>query len=47
MAAKDIAEELGITSGRVSQIKAEAVKEGLITKEGKLTQTGFEWLSKN
>ena len=45
--AKDIAEELKITKGRVSQIKAEAVREGLITKEGKLTQTGFEWLSKN
>jgi hypothetical protein len=45
--ANDIAEELGISKGRVSQIKSEAVREGFLTKEGKLTQTGFEWLTKN
>lgn len=47
LAGKDIAEELGIDRSRVSQIKGEAVKDGLITKEGKLTQSGFAWLQKN
>lgn len=47
MAGKDIAEELGISPGRVSQIKSEAVEEGLLNKEGKLTQVGFAYLSKN
>lgn len=42
---KEIAETLGITGGRVSQIKAEAVKEGWITEDGKLTQTGYTYLS--
>ncbi len=43
---KDIAQILGITGPRVSQIKAEAVKNGLITEAGKLTQTGYEYLLK-
>lgn len=43
-AAKDIAAGLGITAARVSQIKKEAVRDGIITEGGKLTQTGFEWL---
>lgn len=43
-AAKDVAAGLGITAARVSQIKKEAVRDGLITEAGKLTQTGFEWL---
>lgn len=46
MAANKIADELKISEGRVSQIKTEAVKEGLLTKEGKLTQSGFAYLSK-
>lgn len=45
--ANDIAKELGVTKGRVSQIKNEAIKEGLITGEGKLTQSGFLYLQKN
>jgi predicted transcriptional regulator len=47
MIAKDVAEELGLNPSRVSQIKTGAVKEGLLTKEGKLTQSGFAYLSKN
>lgn len=43
---KDIAAELGITPARVSQLKKEAVQDGLITEAGNLTQTGFEWLQK-
>ncbi|MCX5888188.1 MAG: AAA family ATPase [Deltaproteobacteria bacterium] len=43
---KEIAQILGITGPRVSQIKAEAGKDGLITAAGKLTQTGFEYLLK-
>jgi putative DNA primase/helicase len=37
---KEIAELVGISKGRVSQIKAEAIKEGLLTDKGKLTQNG-------
>ncbi len=43
---KDIAQILGITGPRVSQIKAEGVKNGLLTEAGKLTQTGYEYLLK-
>jgi putative DNA primase/helicase len=43
---KDIATDLGITPARVSQLKKEAVQDGLITEAGKLTQTGLEWLQK-
>lgn len=43
---KDIAQILGITGPRVSQIKAEAVKDGLLTEAGKLTQTGYSYLLK-
>jgi putative DNA primase/helicase len=47
LAANDIAEELKLSKSRVSQIKTAAVGEGLMTKDGKLTQSGFEWLQKN
>jgi hypothetical protein len=43
---KDIAAELNITAARVSQLKKEAVRDGLMTEAGKLTQTGFEWTQK-
>jgi hypothetical protein len=46
MAAKDIALELELTRGRVSQIKSEAIKEGLLTEAGKLTQTGMVYVSR-
>jgi putative DNA primase/helicase len=45
-AAKEIAAALGITAARVSQIRKEGVRDGLITEAGKFTQTGFEWLQK-
>ena len=41
---KDIAAGLGITAARVSQIRREALKDGLISDAGKLTQSGFLWL---
>ena len=43
----DIAEELRISKSRVSQIKAGCLREGLISENGKITQTGFLWLTKN
>ena len=45
--AADIAAELGIDRSRVSQIKRQAIKDGLITEKGKLTQTGFAYVHKN
>jgi len=38
--AKDVAAELDITPGRVSQIKKQAIKDGLITHAGKPTSRG-------
>jgi putative DNA primase/helicase len=46
IAAKDIASSLNISPARVSQIRQEAFKDGLITKAGRLTQFGFQWLQK-
>jgi hypothetical protein len=36
-----IAKELKLTAGRISQIKYEAVKDGILTRSGKLTKTGW------
>lgn len=44
--AKDIAAAVGYSGGQVSKIRTWAIKEGLISKAGKLTPSGFEWLSK-
>jgi hypothetical protein len=44
ISSKDIAETLEVSPGRVSQIKTEAVSEGLITKAGKLTQSGMAYV---
>ena len=41
---KDIAGSLGITSGRVSQLKAEFIKAGYLTSKGKITQVGHSYL---
>lgn len=41
----EIAEQLGITKGRVSQIRAEATKNGHLTPQGKLTQFGHALLN--
>jgi hypothetical protein len=38
---KTIVENLGLTKGTVSKIRTQALKEGLITPKGKLTQSGF------
>jgi putative DNA primase/helicase len=40
-----IAETLGITPGYVSQIKKQAFKVGLIGKNGKLTQSGMDFIA--
>jgi hypothetical protein len=37
----DIVKALGITKGRVSQIRNQAIKEGLLSKKNKLTPSGF------
>ncbi len=44
MEQKTIADTLGITKGRVSQIKKNAIDEGLLSKKGKLTPTGFSYV---
>ena len=43
---KDIAAAVGYSAGAVSKIRTWAVQEGLFSKAGKLTPSGFEWLSK-
>jgi len=44
---KTITENLGITKGYVSRIKKQAVDEGLLTAKGKLTQSGFLFVSED
>jgi DNA primase catalytic core len=46
MAANAIASSLKISDARVSQIRGEALKGGLITETGKFTQSGIQWLQK-
>jgi hypothetical protein len=41
---KEVAEELQLTKGRVSQIRREAINHRLLTEENKLTQSGFNAL---
>jgi len=41
---KEVAELVGVSKGRVSQIKAEAIKDGLLSSKGKLTQSGFKYV---
>lgn len=36
-----IAKELGLSPGRISQIKYEAMQDGILTKNGKLTEIGW------
>jgi putative DNA primase/helicase len=37
----DIASSLGVTKGYISQVKAQAIKDGYLSSKGKLTQSGF------
>ena len=41
-----IAAAVGYSPGQVSKIKTWAVQQGLFSKAGNLTPSGFEWLSK-
>lgn len=43
----DIAVQCGVTKGRISQIKTEAIREGLLTKSGRLTQPGCSYIYDN
>lgn len=43
---KTISETLDITKGYVSQIKNKAVKDGLLSKKGKLTPSGFDYINR-
>ena len=43
-AQKDIAESLGVDKGYVSRIKNQAVRDGFITADGKLTQSGYVFI---
>ena len=42
---KGITESLSITKGYVSQIKKQAIKDGLLTPKCKLTPSGFDYVS--
>jgi hypothetical protein len=42
-----ICETLGITKGRVSQIKRKAINDGHLTEKGKLTQCGFRTVNED
>jgi putative DNA primase/helicase len=44
MAQKDIAEALGIGAGYVSRVRSQAVKDGHLAPNGKLTQSGFVFI---
>ena len=43
---KDIAAAVGYSAGQVSKIRTWAINGGLLSKAGKLSPSGFEWLSK-
>ena len=45
MSQTDASNTLGLTRGRVSQIRNRAIKDGLLTSKNKLTQDGFAVLS--
>jgi len=36
---------LNLSKGRVSQLKTQAINEGLLSRKGKLTPSGFEHVS--
>jgi len=40
----EIASMLGITEGRVSRIKRKAIQGNLITKDGKVTRGGMQFI---
>ena len=42
---KSITESLGITKGYVSQIKKQAIQDGLLTQKCKLTPSGIDYVS--
>ena len=41
---KSICDAVGYSKGQVSKIKSWAMNEGHLSKAGKLTQTGFEFI---
>lgn len=43
----EICDLLGLSKGYVSKIKTKAIKDGLLTKTGKLSQSGFEVIHKD
>ena len=47
MDTKTICETLGITKGRVSQIRKKAIKDGYLTPKGSLTQQGYLFLNED
>ena len=42
---KTICESLDLSKGYVSKLKKQAIKDGLLSKKGKLTPSGFEYVS--
>jgi putative DNA primase/helicase len=43
---KSICDAVGYSKGQVSKIKSWAIDEGILSKQGKLTPTGFEYVYK-
>jgi putative DNA primase/helicase len=43
---KSICDAVGYSKGQVSKIKSWAINEGILSKQGKLTPTGFEYVYK-
>ena len=41
MTAKDVVDTLGVSKGYVSKIKTQAIKDGILSTHGKLSQSGF------
>jgi predicted restriction endonuclease len=46
MPQKDIADELGVTKQYVSKVKSQATRDGILSKDGRLTQSGFQEIHK-
>ncbi len=42
---KEIAEKVGLTPARISQIKKDAQAKGLLDKRGRATQKGLEFIA--
>jgi hypothetical protein len=44
---RTISNELGIAMGTINKIKNKAMEQGLCTKDGKLTPSGFDFVNQD